>query len=224
MPDPSHTASSDRPLRPPAVTLGLSYLVAIVMLGPLLGSSADASTAFVDHFDSSANRVRDLIGALLLLVAAVSVGWTVAAARSDTSPAETVVRDASAVSGIVAATTLVVAAALLMTVPLTASIGELTDDPGITSDVQAGIAQTGTVVLLVGALCLGLTGVLLARLGRNSNAVPRRLGVAAWVVAATNCLGVTVVLLVPFAAWSIALGLVWSKARPLPAGVATTRE
>lgn len=33
-----------RPLRAPAIAIGCSYLLAILMLGPLLGSSADAST------------------------------------------------------------------------------------------------------------------------------------------------------------------------------------
>jgi hypothetical protein len=57
----------------PAVGLGCSYLLAIVLLGPLLGSSADASTAFADHFADEGNRLRDLVGSFALLVAAGSL-------------------------------------------------------------------------------------------------------------------------------------------------------
>jgi hypothetical protein len=100
---------------------------------------------------------------------------------------------------------------LLLTVPLTSFIGDLTDDPGIDLGVQAGIAQAGTVMLFVAALCLAPTTVLLARLGRQDLAVPRWISVTAWITAATLCLGVSVGLLIPFALWAIALGLVWAS-------------
>ena len=77
-----------RPLRLPAIGLGCSYLVAILALGPLLGSSADASTAFAEHFADDGNRVRDLAGSVALLVAAAMLGWTVVSARSASSAAE----------------------------------------------------------------------------------------------------------------------------------------
>lgn len=82
--------------------------------------------------------------------------------------------------------------------------------------VEAGIAQAGTVMLLVAALCLALTTVLLARLGRQNHAVPRWISVTAWAAAATLCLGVSVGLLMPFALWAIALGLTWSPRPPEP--------
>jgi hypothetical protein len=112
-------------------------------------------------------------------------------------------------SGAVTAAALVAAAGLLLTVPLSTSIGELTDDPGIDPSVQAGIAQAGTVVLLVAALCLALTAILLARLGRQSAAVPSWVTATAWATAVTLVLGLSIALLVPFAAWAIALGIVW---------------
>jgi hypothetical protein len=98
-----------------------------------------------------------------------------------------------------------------MTVPLTSSIGEITDDPGMDIGVQTGIAQAGTVMLLVAALCLGVTSVLLAALGRQAHAIPRWISATAWATAATLALGVSVVLLLPFAAWVVALGLAWSS-------------
>jgi hypothetical protein len=193
------------------VGLGCSYLLAIVLLGPLLGSSADASTAFTDHHADDFNRLRDLVGSFALLVAAGSLVWMVVAARTETSTLiGSPLRDLTAAVAVVTASVLVVASALLITVPATTAIGELTDDPGIDPTVQAGIAQAGTVVLLVAALCLALSTVLLARLGRRSGAVPRWIVVTAWATAVTLALGVTVVLLVPFGAWAIAVGLVWT--------------
>jgi hypothetical protein len=207
------------PLRRPAISLGCTYLLAIVLLGPLLGSSADASTAFAEHFEDEGNRLRDLVGTLALLAAAATLVWTAVVARRATVASDgSSVRDLSTLAAAVAASTLVAGAGLLATVPLTTSIGELTDDPGIDVGVQAGIAQAGTVVLLVGALCLAVVSVLLARLGRQNLAVPRWIVATAWATAGTLCLGVSVVLLLPFSAWAAALGVVWSTP---PIGAAT---
>ena len=209
-----------RPLRRSAIGLGCSYLVAIVMLGPLLGSSADASTAFAEHFDNDANRFRDLLGSVVLLVAAAMLSWTSVVARQQTtSMTDSAVRDLSTVATVVTSSTLVAASGLLMTVPLTTTVGELTDDPGIDAGVQAGIAQAGTVMLFVAALCLALTTVLLARLGRQCSAVPRWIAVTAWGIAATLCLGASVGLLIPFGLWAIAFGVTWSfRSEQVPAG------
>lgn len=198
-----------KPLRAPAIVLGCSYLLAVALLGPLLGSSADASTAFSEHFADDGNRVRDLLGSLALLVAAASLVWTVVSARTATSARSGNLRDLSTIAGVVTASTLVIAAGLLITVPLTTAIGDFTDDPGIDPGVQAGIAQAGTVVLLVAAMCLAVTAVLVARLGRENGAVPQWVSATAWATAATLLLGVSVGLLMPFAAWAIALGLTW---------------
>lgn len=206
-----------RPLRMPAIGLGCAYLMAIVLLAPLLGSSADSSATFAEHFGDGGNRLRDLLGTLALLVAAAMLGWTAVAARSTTTPrAGTSVRDLVAVAAIVTSSALVAASGLLMTVPLMASFGTLFDEPGMEAGVQAGIAQAGTVVLLVAALCLAFTTVLFARLGRQNLAVPRWISVTAWVTAAALCLGVSVGLLMPFAAWAVAFGLVWSPVTSQP--------
>ena len=78
-----------RPLRSSALALAGSYLAAILLLGPLLGSSADASTVFRDHFADDGNRLRDVLGSLALLVAAASLVTTAARLRraTDRSPA-----------------------------------------------------------------------------------------------------------------------------------------
>jgi hypothetical protein len=151
----------------PAVGLGCSYVLAIICLGPLVGSAADASTAFTEHFADDFNRLSDLLGSFALLVAAGSLVWTVVTVRTETSTLiDSPLRELTAAVAVVTASVLVVASALLLTVPATTAIGELIDDPGIDPAVQAGIAQAGTVVLLVAALCLALTTLLLAR-GRD---------------------------------------------------------
>ena len=187
-----------------------------MLLGPLLGSTADASTAYAEHFADDGNRLRDLLGSLALIVAAGMLAWTgVSAWRSSSPSARSSVRELSAIAAVVTASSLVVAAGLLLTVPLTAAIGDLTDDPGIDAGVQAGIAEAGAVMLLVAALCLAVTTVLFARLGRQNGAVPRWIAATAWGIAATLCLGVSVALLLPFGAWAIALGLTWRAPRAI---------
>jgi hypothetical protein len=203
---------ADRPLRSSALTLSGSYLLAIVLLGPLLGSTADASTAFRDHFADDGNRLRDVAGSLALLVAAASLVWTALTARaSSRSPVVANLGDLTAAAAGVTAAVLVVASGLLLTVPATTSIGEITDDPGIDEEVQAGIAQAGSVMVFVAALCLAFTAVLLARLGRRSGAVDRWVVACAWLNVVCAVLGVSVVLLVPFGAWAAAVALVWRE-------------
>lgn len=209
--------SGVHPLRSPAIAVGCSYLLAIVMLGPLLGSSADASTAFAEHFADDGNRLRDLVGALSLVVAAAMLTWTALTARRISVAATPSVRDLSAASAVITASTMIAAAGLLLAVPLTVSIGELTDDPGIEPSVQAGVAQAGTVMLLVAAVCLACTTVLIARLGRQNGAVPRWITATAWITVVTLCLGASVVLLLPFGVWAIACGLVWRAPEMDPA-------
>ena len=179
------------------------------MLGPLLGSLADPSTAFAEHFADDGNRLRDLVGALSLVMSAAMLTWTALIARRISVAATSAVRDLSAAAAVITASTMVAAAGLLLAVPLTASIGELTDDPGIEPGVQAGVVQAGTVMLLVAAVCLACTIVLIARLGRQNGAVPRWIVATAWITAVALCLGASVVLLLPFGLWAIACGLVW---------------
>jgi len=110
---------------------------------------------------------------------------------------------------VVSASGLLVAAGLLATVPLTTSIGNITDDPGIEPPVQAGIAQAGTVVLVMSMLVVGATFVLATRVGRSAGSVPRWIAVTAWIVAIALILGMSIALLFPFGAWLIAFGLTW---------------
>ncbi len=202
-----------RSLRVPAIGLGITHLVAVALLGPLLGSTADASTAYAEHFAADGNLLRDLAGCMAVLIAACMLVWTVVAARYASGQATDEAAAANgltAFAGLISASAMVVAAGLLATVPLAATIGKLTDDPGIDASVQAGIAQAGTVVLFVAMLAVGATSVLVARLGRRADAVPKWIAVMSWIVAGTLILGASVALLMPFGMWAIALGLTWN--------------
>ena len=212
------TIGSVRTVRTSAVCLGVVYLVAIASLGPLLGSTADSSTAFVDHFANDANVRLDLVASLLLAAASVLLVWTIVLIRHavESAPDTRRLRDLLGVLSAVSASGLLVAAGLLATVPLATSIGNITDDPGIEPPVQAGIAQAGTVVLLMSMLVVGATFVLAARLGRAAGSVPRWIAVTAWIVAAALILGMSIALLFPFGAWLIALGLTWKTDEPAP--------
>ncbi len=202
-----------RSLRIPAIGLGVAHVVAVALLGPLLGSTADAATAYAEHYAADGNLLRDLLGCVAILVTACMLVWTVVSARhamGNATDEGAVAKEITALSGVVSASTMVVAAGLLATVPLTTTIGNLTDDPGIDDSVQAGIAQAGTVVLFVAMLALGATSVLIARLGRRADAVPKWIAATSWVVAGTLILGASVALLMPFGMWAIALGLTWN--------------
>ena len=198
-------------VRTSAVCLGVVYLTAIVSLGPLLGSTADSSTAFVDHFASDANGRLDLVASLLLAAASVLLVWTVVLIRHavEVTPETRRRCDFLGALSVVSASGLLVAAGLLATVSLTTSIGNITDDPGIEPPVQAGIAQAGTVVLLMSMLVVGATFVLATRLGRSAGSIPRWIAVTAWIVAIALILGMSIALLFPFGAWLIAFGLTW---------------
>lgn len=54
-------------------------------MGPLLGSCADASTAFAEHLDDDETRVRDPLGSVALLVAAAMLAWGAVTARRSKS-------------------------------------------------------------------------------------------------------------------------------------------
>lgn len=205
-----------RPLRPSAVGLGVAYIVAIGFLAPLLGSTADSSTAFVDHFSTDANVRTDLIACLLLLVVATLIVWVIVLVREAAAPYPEMARrrDLVGAGAVVSATGILVATGLLATVPVTIWIGNITDDPGIDPPVQAGIAQAGTIVLVVSMLAVGATFVLAARIGRAIGAISRWVVATAWVVAVALLLGISIALLFPFGFWAIAFGLAWKDVRP----------
>ena len=135
------------PLRVPAISLGLTYLVSIVLLGELLGSIADSSATYGKHFSDDAALTQDFIGAIALVASSAILVWLIIAMRANVSgQREKFLLDLASAFGIVASAALIMAAGLLLTVPFTITLGRITGDPGIESSVQAGIAQAGSEI------------------------------------------------------------------------------
>lgn len=204
-----------RPLRAPAVGLGIAFLVSIGLLGALLGSTADASTAFEVHFSNDAQVIRDGIGGLGLIFTSTMLVWLIIAIRAETSDQhQRSRRDLATAFVLVSAAGLLAAAGQLLTVPFTKALGSITGDTGIETSVQAGIAQAGSVTLFVAVIPLAIAVVLIGQIGRSSGILPRWVSFTAWIVAVLLFLGWTVGLLLPFGLWSIALGLTWKRHGP----------
>ncbi len=208
--------------RAPAVALGGVYLVSIAALGPLLGQTADSAATYQDHFANDAALARDVAGGIGLVLAAGLLIWLLVATRAETlEPRQPRLLELCTAFGLVAAAVLMVAAALLLTVPFSLTLGEVTGDSGIaTAEVQAGIAQAGSVALFVAALPLAVTVICLGKLGFAAGRSPRWIARTAWATAVLLVLGCSVGGLVPFGAWAIAFGLTWRvPATEDPSGV-----
>ena len=203
--------SAKYPLRVPAVSLGLTYLVSIVLLGELLGSIADSSATYGKHFSDDAALTQDFIGAIALVASGARLVWLIIAMRANVSgQREKFLLDLASAFGMVASAALIMAAGLLLTVPFTIILGRITGDPGIESSVQAGIAQAGSVCLFFAVFPLAIAVVLIGKLGKRIGVLPRWILVASWFTSVfLVLLGWTVGLLLTFALWSLALGLTW---------------
>jgi hypothetical protein len=149
------------------------FLAGFVLLGDLIGSFADADRAFVDHFAQDDNRLKDIVGAYLLLLAALCLTWfTVALAARSTDRRVPLIA-----MGSVAAGAMVMAALAFLTVPLSISFGDLSDDPGV-GEGPALLPQLGFTALFTGVLVPAAVFVVLA--AREPHLLPRWLAVASY--------------------------------------------
>ena len=149
------------------------FLAGFALLGDLIGSFADSDRAFVDHFAEDDNRLKDIVGAYLLLFAALCLTWfTVALAARATDRRVPLIA-----TGSVAASAMVLAALAFLTVPLSISFGDLSDDPGV-GEGQALLPQLGFTALFAGVLVPAAVFVVLA--GREPHLLPRWLAVASY--------------------------------------------
>lgn len=202
----------NRPLRTPAVVLGIAHLLSIGLLGTLLGSTADSTATFEIHFGSDSQVTRDGIGGIGLVISSVMLVWLVISMRAEvTDEQQRSRRDLATALGLVSAAGLLAAAGQLLTVPFTRALGAVTGDTGIENGVQAGIAQAGSVTLFVAVIPLAIAVVLIGRIGKRTGVLPRWMSVSAWIIAVLLFLGWSVGLLMPFGLWSIALGLTWKQ-------------
>ena len=189
---------------------GLAYLIAFALLGDLLGSSADSTATFTEHFADDSARWGDFAGGLVFVTAAlflVAAGLTLRQRLASETPALKV--DMVAGLALLAAGGLLVSAGLLLTVPATLALGDITDDTGIEPGPAAGIAQAGTVVLIATVLCLGALTALVAHVAGAQGAIGRWLSRSGWVVAVLTLAGWTGAAALPLGVWWLALAFRW---------------
>ena len=125
----------------------LLFAIGLATLGDLLGSFADSDRTFATHFSDGANRTRDIVGSLCLVLAGFAMVWfaiTVVGTRHDRRTP--IIATASLAAG-----AMILAGLALVTVPLSISFGDLYDDPGLGVG-QAVLPQFGYVALVIGAM------------------------------------------------------------------------
>ena len=190
----------------------MAYLVGAVLLGELVGSSADSTQTFTDHFNNDTSRFGDIAGSSALIVAAlliVPLGLSLRQRLSGETPELKV--DLVAGLAILSASGLLLSAGLLVTAPLWQSFGDLFDDPGMEPAVAAGVAQAGIAVLLATLFVLAAWTFLAASLARKAGRIPRWLSIAGWVAATLALFGITGAAALPLGLWWVALGWWWRR-------------
>jgi len=185
------------------------FAVSMVVLGDLLGSFADSDRAFVDHFADGGNRAKDIAGSYLLVLAGLSMirfAIALAAVRADR-------RLPIFVTAFPAAGATIVAGLSLLTVPLSISFGDLTDDPGL-GTAQAVLPQFGAVALAVGAMLPAAAFVIV--LARTPNLLPRWLSLASYPVAVLLLVAILVAPMMLWSIWIAAVSLtLWRQSSPI---------
>lgn len=132
---------------------GVSFLVALVLLGDLLGAFGDPDHVFVEHFADTANRAPTLVGSVMLMVAGVlflPFATRLSGRLFDSdSPTANTVRSLAAV----AVALVCVSASLLMTVDLSRLYADIFDEElqPFDGDSVSIAPQIGYVVLLIAA-------------------------------------------------------------------------
>jgi hypothetical protein len=157
----SETASV-RPFRVVGGLFAISFVVGMIFLGDLAGAFADRDAAFEAHFSSGANRAGDLIGSVLLIVAAATfllfVSFLTEAADGSEPIPSIVIRSLGGLVG----GGLVLASACFATVPASIGVGDLTGDPGLQFG-QAVLPQLGYVALVASMLLASAMIVTVSR-------------------------------------------------------------
>ena len=203
--------SIGRTLRISAIAFGVFYLVGLVMLGDLLGSTADSTSAFTEQFDDTATRIGHILGALAFSLSAVVMIVFGIAFRSLIVQKKVELRlDVLAALAILSAAGLLVASGLIAAPSLVRSIGEMTGDPGIAANASAGIAQAGTVVFFFNLLVLGITTGLTSSVGVRSQVIAKPLHIFGLIAALLTIAGFSVIAAFPLGLYWLAIG-VWMR-------------
>jgi hypothetical protein len=130
----------------------VTFVIGLALVGELVGSVGETDDTFVEHFSSDSRRLGEIVGSFLLVVAALAFLYFIqvliaSARRSDQEVGWAFVR----ATGMLAVGGLIVAAAALLTVPLSINLGNLYGDPAF-GEGQAVIPQVGYAALTVGAM------------------------------------------------------------------------
>ena len=187
------------------------FTLALLGLGDLLGSFADSDRTFVDNFADGATRATEIAGAYLLVLAGASLVWFANALAATIDRRR---RTAIIITASLAAGGMIVAGLALMTVPLTLSFAELTDDTPFGAG-QAVLPQFGAVALAVGAMLPAAAFVIVV--ARTPILLPRWLSGAAYPVAALLLLALAVAPMFLFSVWIAAVSVtLWRHDAPTP--------
>lgn len=149
----------------------------VVSVGDLVGSFADPDRVFVDRFADGDNRIKDIAGSYLLVLAGLAFVWFVHALSREAKDH----RAPLLITGSAAAGGMIVAAVAWATVPMSLWFGSLVDDPGL-QEGQAGLTRFGYVALALGGMLLA--AAFIAFVARTPGLAPRWLSVVSYPIAA----------------------------------------
>ncbi|HUF53585.1 MAG TPA: hypothetical protein VMR52_07410 [Dehalococcoidia bacterium] len=191
---------------------GISFLVALALLGDLLGAFGDPDHVFVEHFADTGNRAPTLVGSVLLILGGLlflPFATRLSGRLFDSdSPAANTVRSL----GAVAVALVCVAASLLMTVDLSRFYADIFDEElqPIAGDNVSIAPQIGYIVLLLAAAYIFAAIVGTISVARLASAGMGDIG--GWLGVIVACLSLLSPMVMPFVllplwviAWSVAL-------------------
>ena len=188
------------------------FTCGLVGLGDLLGSFADSDRTFVDHFADGGTRAKEIAGSYLLVLAGASFVWfanALTAARDDR-------RTPIIITASLAAGGMIVAGLALMTVPLSISFADISNDTPFRA-AQAVLPQFGSVALTVGAMLPAAAFVIVV--ARTPSLLPRWLSLAGYPVAALLLVALAVAPMLLLSIWIAAVSVtLWRHDTPIPLG------
>ena len=138
-----------------------------VALGEIWGSFGDPDETFIEYYESSGNRLRDIAGVYLMSGAALAFTiFALGMAQRLQRPEPSLSPTALTAMAVLFATCLAISASLLGAVALSRAMADVFDDSGVLEGAEAAVApQAGYVILAVpGAMMAGATvfGISLA--------------------------------------------------------------
>lgn len=137
----------------------VAFIAGGVLLGEAFGALGDPDRVFVDHYESRTGRIGDIVGASLLIVAAMALLVFAIAWRASIAQSLAAAIGGQALGG--AALLLAVAGALLISTPFSMTFGRIFGDTGQFEGAHAAVLpQAGTVVILVAVYPLAALGIV----------------------------------------------------------------